>query len=128
MKPNYLIATLLLAQGTSALPRNPFQQPILPCVSLLRQLQQWTLHGVISSEKSVVALMRDPKNNWHRMMKGMPVEPDVLITDLTPPFLSVALPSACGQPFYSWEIKGNNYGMDALNRSADRVAAGRPGR
>lgn len=126
MNRNLLIIMILLAQEAVALPRNPFQLPVQPCAAVIQQLQQWTLHGVINAESGAVAIMSNPQKNWRRVTKGMQTEPGLAVTEITQKRLTVALPTECGQLVYSWEIKGKRYGMDALNRSANGMAAGLP--
>ncbi|WP_435928734.1 HofP DNA utilization family protein [Dryocola sp. BD613] len=126
MNPNFLLVLLLVVQTVSSMPRNPFQPLLSPCDALFNQLAQWTLHGVISSDKGAVSVMRDAQKNWRRITRGMEIAPGVRVLEISQRRLSVTVPAACGQPFYSWKIEGKKYGMDAYVLSADSLAIGKP--
>ena len=126
MNLNILLVLLLLTQEATALPRNPFQPPESPCAAVNDRLQRWRLYGVISAETGSVAIMRDAQQNWRRVRKGMPMVPGASVAEIARQYVSVVLPSECAQPVYVWKIKGKNYGLDALIRAADGMAADQP--
>ena len=126
MNRNLLLALLMVVHTASSMPRNPFQPRLSPCDVLFKQLARWSIHGVISSEKGAIAVMRDPQKNWRRITSGMQMEHGVQVHEINQQLLSVTLPAECGQPLYSWKIEGKKYGMDAYVRSADSVAASKP--
>ncbi len=126
MNPNFILVLLLVAQSASSMPRNPFQPLLSPCDALLKHLVQWKLHGVIRSDKGAISVMRDAQKNWRRIVRGMEIAPGIGVLEVGQQRLSVALPSTCGQPFYSWKIEGKKYGMDAYVGSADGLAVSKP--
>lgn len=126
MNRNLLLALLIAAQPASPMPRNPFQPLLAPCAALVKKLAQWTLHGVISSEKGAIVIMRDPQKKWRRLTRGMQTERGTQILEIDQRLLSVTLPAECGRPFYSWKTEGKTYGMDASVRSANSLAVSRP--
>ena len=126
MNPNFLLVLMLVVQTASSMPRNPFQPLLSPCDVLFKQLAQWKLHGVISSDKGAVSVMRDAQKNWRRITRGIELSPGVRVLEISQQRLSVTVPSECGQTFYSWKIEGKKYGMDAYVRSADSLVVGKP--
>ncbi|NIY49425.1 HofP DNA utilization family protein [Cedecea colo] len=126
MSPNFLLVLLLVVQTAFSMPRNPFQPLLSPCDVLLKQLAQWTLHGVISSDKGAIGVMRDAQKKWRRITSGMEIAPGVRVLDISQQRLSVTVPSECGQSFYSWKMEGKKYGMDAYVRSANSLVLSKP--
>ncbi len=126
MNPNFLLVLLLVVQTVSSMPRNPFQPLLSPCDVLFKQLAQWSLHGVISSDRGAIVVMRDAQKNWRRIIRGMEIAPGARVLEIGQQLLSVTVPTECGRPFYSWKIEGKKYGMDAYVRSAASLAVSKP--
>lgn len=124
MNRSLLLALLIVAQTAAGSTRNPFQPLVTPCDALFSRLEQWKLHGVISSEKGQVALMQDPQKAWRRIAVGQLAEPSAEVVDISQKIVSARLPAECRPSVYSWEIKGKQHGMDARDSSAGGVAAG----
>ena len=89
MNPNFLLVLLLVVQTVSSMPRNPFQPLLSPCDVLFKQLAQWSLHGVISSDRGAIVVMRDAQKNWRRIIRGMEIAPGARVLEIGQQLLSM---------------------------------------